>query len=412
VTATTETAPTQTAIWDRPLSDRALVLVVAVVSLPLVWMGWGTDIDVPNVLRVTEVIRSGDYQPSRPPGVPVVELLVAVLEPVGGYVLVNLATAVAAAALVVGIARLVREWGHDNGDLVALAFFVSPITIIASTSLADFVWALAFFVWGALDYRRGRCALAGVMFALAMGSRISTGFVIVAFMAAATWERTPEQRRRLLRTWAVMAPLTILLYVPSWLAYDRSLDFLQNEQGFISLTSNTGRFLYKNYAVAGIALLAVVLVALPALVRALRRWKDDPLLRFGVLTLVVTEALFFQMPWKPAHLLPCLLGLLLWLVCSDRGRDRRFLWVVVGAVALNGLVSFRPLAPDNPSAATAGRWDPSIEWGLLINDIGCRLDVMDVDPDDPDWDAWSCTLKPMRGAVSAEDDETGDTSTE
>ena len=78
---------------------------------------------------------------------PVVETIVALLDPVGGHVLVNLATAGALAATVVGIARLVQAWGHDNGDLVALAFLASPIVIAAL--VADFVWATAFWqVWG------------------------------------------------------------------------------------------------------------------------------------------------------------------------------------------------------------------------------------------------------------------------
>lgn len=394
-------APGHQSLWDRPLSDRALVVVVAVVCLPIFWMGWGTDIDVPNVLRATDTIRNGDYEPSRPPGVPVVEGLVAVLEPVGGHILVNLATVAAAAALVVGIARLVRQWGHRHGDLVALAFFASPVTIIASASLADFVWALAFFVWGALAHLRGRWLAAGVLFGLAGGSRISTLFVVAAFLVADGWE--PAHRRRGLRAALVTGTLAVLLYIPSWLAYDRSLDFLKNEDGFVSVGNNLGRFLYKNYAVAGVALLVVVAVALPALLRVLPKWKVDPLVRFGVLTLVVTEALFFQMPWKPAHLLPCLLGLVCWLAATDR--SRRFLWLVVGAVALNGLVSLRPLAPNNANESTSARFDPAIEWGLLANDIGCRLDVMDVVPaaDDPDWDAWSCTLRPVRGPTSEDD---------
>src|SRR5687767_14732156 len=148
--------------WDRPLDDRHLGLVVAVVTLPLVWMGYGTDIDVFNVLRSATGIRDGDYLPSRTPGVPVFEAMTALFDPVGGHFLLNLMTAAAAGATVIGIARLVRLWDHDNGDLVALAVFASPMTIIASTSLADFVWALVFFVWAAVAHLEGRWVPAGV----------------------------------------------------------------------------------------------------------------------------------------------------------------------------------------------------------------------------------------------------------
>src|SRR5262245_10922686 len=114
-------------------SDLTLVVVTAVLTLPILWMGYGTDIDVTDVIRTAAGIRHGTYHPSRTPGVPVFEGIAAVLDPIGGHLLLNLATAAAGAAAVVGIARLVRAWGHANADLLALAFLASPSTLIAAT---------------------------------------------------------------------------------------------------------------------------------------------------------------------------------------------------------------------------------------------------------------------------------------
>lgn len=387
------------ALLEHPLTDRVLALVVAAVTLPILWMGYGTDIDVPNVLNAAETIRAGDYEPSRPPGVPVFEGLVAVLDPIGGHLLVNLATATAAAATVVGIAQLVRIWGHANGDLLALAFFAAPITVIAATSSADFMWALAFFVWGAVAQLRNRTLAAGVLFGLAMGSRLSTAVLIAAFLVADAWDAS--HRRRCIYSAAVGAPLAVLLYIPSWLASDRTLTFLDPaDEGYRGFVNNLGRFLYKNYATAGVLFIAVLIIAAPALLGALRHWNSDPMLRFAVLGLLVTEALFFRLPWKPAHLLPSLLALLLWLGASQRN-ERRFLWGAVAALAITGLVTFRPLAPDDPDDARSGRWDPSLDAGLLVNDIDCRLDTMDRPPDEVAAEVnWPCTLEPVRGPVS------------
>jgi hypothetical protein len=407
--------------WRNRLDDRALILVVAVVTLPILWMGYGTDIDVANVLGTVDLIHEGDYEPSRTPGVPVFEGVAAVLDPIGGHLLLNLATAAAAAATVVGIARLVRAWGHDNGDLLALAFLASPVTMIASTSVGDFMWALAFFVWGALlhlrsgptptpspqrAWYRSPALWAGVMFGLAMGARLSTGFVIAAFLSADGWD--PANRRRCIRSLLLAIPVTALLYVPSWLSFDRSLAFLETTDSFNGLANNVGRAVYKNYAGAGPVLLAVLLVALPALVVALRRWGHDPMLRFGVLAFAITEVLYVQLPLKVAHLLPSLFALLLWLGASRRNQ-RPYLWVVIGALALNGLVSFRPLAPTNPNDTDTFVWDPALEAGLLVNDIGCRLDVMDRSPFAYQGDAWACTLEPVRGPVADEDADQGST---
>jgi hypothetical protein len=380
----------------RELTDRTLVVVTAAVTLPILWMGYGTDIDVTDVLASADSIRAGDYLPSRPPGVPVFEAIVAALDPVGGHLLVNLATAAAGAATVVGIARLVRAWGHANGDLIALAFLASPATLIASTSTADFIWAAAFFVWAALFHLRGRPVPAGVLFALAIGTRLSSVFLIAAFLVADGWDRGP--RRRCVRTLALALPLGALLYVPSWLAYDRSAEFLDTAEGWRSFGNNLGRFVYKNYVTAGALFLVVLLVAAPALAAAVRRWGDDPMLRAGVLGFAVSEGLFFVLPWKYNHLIPALAMLLLWLGATRRN-TRPFLWLTIAAIAVNGVITFRPLAPDAPAVAQEGRWDPAVTAGLLVNDVDCRLDAMHDDPPPLNREAWACTLEPVRGTA-------------
>jgi hypothetical protein len=388
--------PVETPGGRRELGDRALLLVTAAVTLPILWMGYGTDIDVTDVLASGESIRRGDYYPSRPPGVPVFEAITAALDPVGGHLLLNLATAAAGAATVVGIARLVRMWGHANGDLIALAFLASPMTLISATSTGDFVWAVAFFVWAAIWHLRDRPVAAGVLFALAIGTRLSSVFLVLAFLVADGWDR--DRRPRCLRTLAVTLPVGALLYVPPWLAYGRSAELLDTAEGWRSFGNNLGRFGYKNYVSAGALFLVLVLVATPALVAALRRWGQDPMLRVGVLGFAVSQGLFFVLPWKYNHLLPALLMLLLWLGASTRNR-RSFLWLAIAAIAVNGLVTFRPLAPDAPAVAETGRWDPALTAGLLLNDIRCRADAMHEDPHPLNREAWACTLEPMRGAA-------------
>ena len=388
---------------DTPsgLGERALLLVTAVVTLPILWLGYGTDLDIGAVLAAGQRIRDLDYAPSRNPGVPVVETIVAVLDPVGGHVLTNLVTAIALAATVVGTARLVRAWGHENGDLIALAFLASPIVLISGTQTADFVYATAFFVWGALALVRGHPVPAGVLFALTLGSRSSSLLLVTALLVAVAWD--PEHRRRTFLATAIAVPGAALLYVPVWLSYDRSLGFLDATDGWVSLPNNLARFLLKNYAVVGLAAVLVLVVAAPALVRSLRNWGVDPMLRFGVLGLFATEVLFLRMPWKPAHLVPSLLALVLWIGASGRNR-RSFLWVLVAAMAVNGLVVFRPFTADDPDTTGGGDFAPAITLGWLANDIRCRVEHMD-EPPDLDSGAWACTLEPMRGPA---DGATGD----
>jgi hypothetical protein len=377
----------------RGLSDWTLLAITAAVTLPILWMGYGTDIDVGDVLESAELIRRFDYAPSRNPGVPVFETIVAVLDPLGGHLAINLATAAAAGIAVVGLARLVRAWEHPNGDLVGLAFLASPVVLIAATSTGDFIWAAMFFVWGSLHHVRGRSVAAGVLFSLAIGSRMSTLFVVAAFLIADGWD--PANRRRCVRTVLVAAPVAVLMYVPSWLAFDRTFEFLDYGQGHRGLANHIGRFLYKNFVVAGLLFAGLVAVAAPALLASLKRWGREPMVRFSVLALVATEAMFLQFPWKGVHLLPAVLALVLWIAATTRN-TRPFLWALVAAGVINGLVAFRPLAPDRPDDSRGARWEPTLQQGLVLNDIDCRLDFMSEEPD-IDNGAWDCTLEPVRG---------------
>jgi hypothetical protein len=386
---------------ERPepgsLPDWALLAITAAVCLPIAMLGYGTDLDISDVRSTGQLICDADYFPSRTPGVPVFETIVALLDPVGHFA-INALTAGAAGAAVVGIARIVRRLGHPNGDLVALAFLASPIALVAATSTTDFVWAVAFFVWGVLLHLRDKPVLAGLLFALAIGCRSSTVLLIVSFLVAEGWDR--ERRGTCLRTLAVMVPLAGLLYVPSFLAFDRTFEFLDHTDGWRGFANNTSRFLYKNYVATGGAFILVALTFVPALWRSLRRWREDRLVRIAALGFFATEMLFLQLPWKLAHLLPALLMLLLWLGATDRNR-RPWMILLIVAVALNGIVAFRPFTPDRPDQSASANFEPVFMYGLLLNDVRCRARYMDREPaaiDQPNaLDAWFCALEPLRG---------------
>src|SRR5690606_20007135 len=269
--APAERAPRRAAAGAAGIGDRALAALTAALTLPILWMGYGTDIDVPDVLRAGESIRRGDYVPSRPPGVPVFEAVVAALDPIGGHLLINLATAVAGGATGLGIARLVRGWGPAHGDPLAVGF---PLAA------------------GAAGRRRRRRARAGGG-AAPVGGR----------PAAAAGRRCLRRERR--------------------------------------------------------PLLRAALEVQPPAARA-----------------VGVAAVAGRDPAQPAAV-PVGPG-------GGGGRQRG-----------GGLPAPRP---DEPEVARAGRWDPALVPGLLVNDIGCRLDAMHHDPPPYNRVAWPCTLKPMRGA--------------
>jgi hypothetical protein len=197
-------------------------IVAGVVAVPLVAAGPGNDLDVANVFRSGRaIVRHLTYVPSRPPGAPVHEALVGVLDLAWGPLLTNLASLGAAIALVVALDRLLAGEGLPLGRRWAVAVLAAnPWFVIAATSTTDYVFALLFVVLTALAVRGERWVLAGLWAAAAMGSRVGSITLLTAIAVAGLLE--PGHRRAavqgLARTALVAVPLTVLLFVPSMLA--------------------------------------------------------------------------------------------------------------------------------------------------------------------------------------------------
>jgi hypothetical protein len=352
-------------------------LLAVVVAIPFVLASPGNDLDVANVFRSGRAIaRHLDYVPSRPPGAPVHEAIVGVLDLVGGPILTNLASLAAAAGLVWALDRLLADEGVGLRRRWALAVLVAnPWFLIAATSTADYVFALLFVVLGARALRAGRLPLAGVLLALAMGSRIGSATLIAGVLLAELGEGSGA-RRRTATTALVAAAGTVALFVPSALSAG-GLSFAQNDFSTSSPLVQVGRALAKDLLLVGVpAALVLVAFALPSVVAALRSWRTSWPVRFAVPALVLSQLLFIRFPWKMAHLLPSLLCLVVLLAVALEDRPRVLMALVATQLAF-ALVRVDVLAPNDAGAATGGRIEPGFSTGPLLQDWQCRREHPD-----------------------------------
>lgn len=381
---------------DEPTRWWLVVAVVAaVVAIPLVLSGPGNDLDVANVFRSGRAIaRHVDYVPSRPPGAPVHEALVGVADLVGGPLLANLLSLGAAVALVWALHDLlVREGVGRSARWAVLVLAANPWFVIAATSTADYVFALLFVVLAARALRRGSPVAAGLLGALAMGSRVGSATLLIAVAVAEVTgagtgsgiddddaRRLDQGPRRgrvgsLALAAAVGVGATALLFVPSVLEAG-GLSFAQNDFSTSSALVQVGRALAKDVLLIGLPTLLVALAALPATVAAIRRWRTSWLVRFALVGLVTSQLLFLRFPWKMAHLLPTLLALVvLWAVALE---DRpRVLATMVALQVLFAVVRLDVVQPDDAGQATGGRVRPGVTWGPVVTDWTCRRDHPD-----------------------------------
>jgi hypothetical protein len=399
-------------ILDRPELTAALG---GLVYLPFTLLGYGNDNDVANVLRAGRSWLDGDYEISRRPGSTPVELVSAALDRVGGSVLVNLVSLVAAVVALAALGRILRREGVPSTGLVVLVLAAHPWFWVAATSLADFTWALGLLLAGIDLAQRGRRIPAGLLFGLAIGARATTGLLVVTWLVAE--QLGHRERRPALRaaagTGATALAVAVLCFIPPWLDQG-GVEMLEAGLPPSSPAVQLGRWAVKNLAVVGLAGVIVLLAGWRHLAAAGRWWSRSPAVRFGILGFVVAQLAFLRLPLKPGHLLPAVVCVVLVVgvaMAATGGGARRWVWALVASQLLHGVVAVRVAEPDRIDDATGGRLDPAIVAGVLVNDVDCRLDDRErgewPDPADPaEQDAaearnlqnYTCQQRPWRSA--------------
>lgn len=400
----------------------AVTAMCAIVATVMTLGGPGTDLDVANVFRSgRSIARHLDYVPSRPPGAPVHEAIVGVSDLIGGPLLATFLSTLAATVLVWSLNRLLLEEGYGPNRRWALAILIAnPWFIVAATSAADYVWALMFVAIGVLALRQDKSVLAGVMFALSMGSRVGSATLIAAALVAEiSTERgdhsalgdqseqgdqggtdlrrdsnAKQNRTRVAKTAVVCALGTAIAFVPSVLAAG-GLAFAQNDFSTSSPLVQVGRALAKDLLLLGLPATVLILVtALPSLLEALRRWKTSWLVRFSVTGLIASQLLFLRFPWKMAHLLPTLLCAVILLAVALESKPRLLIAIAIFQVVF-AFVRVDILSPNNPSEATGARLKPLVATGPVLQDWQCRRvhdgvergrQIEEVEP------AWQCSV--------------------
>ncbi len=352
------------------------VLLAVVVGVPLVISGPGNDLDVGNVFRSGRAIAYHlRYVPSRAPGAPVHELIVGVLDRIGGPVLTNLASVAAAVVLVVALDRLLRREGLGPARRWAVALFVAnPWFLIAATSTTEYLFALGFVVLAALALRADRAVLTGLLAGAAMGCRVGSALLVASLFLAEITD--PDRaaraaaRRRVFVSACTAALATALVFTPS-IIHAGGLSFAQNDFATSSIFVQLGRAAVKDLTLLGPVASLVLLATVPALWAAVSGWRVTWLVRFALPGFVLSQLLFIRFPWKMPHLLPCLLCLVILLAVGLQDRPKLLIALVVLQL-LFAVVRVDVIEPDNPNQATGGRIHLGIGWGPVVRDWQCR----------------------------------------
>lgn len=355
--------------------DALLLAAAAALYAPGLWLGYGADDDAYRIVRAgRHLLATGVYESSRTPGYPVVEAAAGVLDALGGSVATNAATLVLALVAVGAFLGVARRLGVPRPRVLAGLLAVQPLMLANASATMDHVWALGFLLagWRLLLDRRG--ARAGVLFGLAVGSRLTAAIAVASVLAHAVATR---DRRSALVAGAVAA-----VGAAAWIAlpaaeFGWTLGFLtpswMDAEPVWTLGMRLGRWGYKSAYVWGLpAALGLVAVAGLAVRERARLRPFAALAALVVGVVVAYEALYLRYPLDRTYLLPIVPFVLLGagVVLAHR---LRALALLGAAIALYAVVSVDLARPDRPYAATGARVGLWVAPGYVAEQVRIRL---------------------------------------
>jgi len=358
----------------QPARRHAAGMTIAVLlalRLLAIDTGFGADTDAWRAAASGSWLElTGEYVPSRRPGYPVVEAVLAALSALEslvrgpGWWVVNVVTVGVFGGVLARLLALARRMQAVNPALLLATYGSSPSVFDQSLGSLDFHLPilLALAALAAADKRRA--ALAGILLGFAMGARLTT-VVALAGTALVLWRSGPGGGRLALRCAAVSALLGAVLYSPTlarfgtdWLPEPQHLESRLQAWGWLGIH----RFL-------GIPATIALAVTLWTMRRALYRdCVEVPrhLAQAAGLSAVLFGVVFLLFPYDANYLLlvwPFVL-LLVARCASTRMQAALLICVIVnGVVALPGL---RSVAPGRIAVAVSGPGEFWTLWHLRL----------------------------------------------
>jgi hypothetical protein len=364
-----------------------VLAVAAVVYLPLVFMGFGADGDSYSVVHTAStLLHGGGYVMSRAPGFPTHELATAALLPLGGSIATNLGSMALSLVGLWSLLKICATLEIPNRDLVTWMVALNPLYWINSASTIDYVWALGLSLAGVYAWLTDRPRVAGVLFGLGVGARVTAVVVPCAVAMVSCLPRPAPpffKRGHILPVLVCGAAVASVLYTLPFAAAGYSLTFVRPQTGRMlayylpewGWAAHAARWAYKNLYLCGPLASAAILVTGAFALR--RPHVTGATIRVIVLVALVAigyEAAFWVAPLETAYLLPILPFLAIALAAVTR--SRRLLSLIIALEVSGAFVSVRLLTPDVPGAATAARVSWTLEEGVLLKDLRERARLL------------------------------------
>lgn len=334
-----------------------LISFFIVSRIPFVNLGFGTDPDAWRIaISAFDLSYFHIYQISRFPGYPVPEFVNSLFIQ-NGWLATNSITLIFSLVSVIVFAMILKELEIKNKGLLVLTYSFLPITWINSVNTMDYMWAMSFIMITWLFIIKKQYILAGLMMGLAIGSRMTSIFLILPFVYLILRDNEKSIKMiyfifgTFISAFIIFLPLFIqygiqfLTYYPTIVTDSKILEDL-NQLGLFALFFG----------------LLILLISAKKLILKLK--KNDKISIFLVFTIFLISMIYLGAPYQVEYLIPAIpFGLLLLSNISNR----KLFTVFCAFLLLNSFISFG-ISYENGIV---------IEKGALIEDIDIRVKLTD-----------------------------------
>jgi hypothetical protein len=286
-----------------------LLLVVFATRVPWLAAGYGIDPDCSRVIiAARHIAQTGEYESSRGPAYPVHEYMVAAVVR-GGPVFTNGLSALFGCVAVLFFALSLRRLGVRAYLLPSLLLAFVPVVYVNCTSTIDYIPALAFVLAATYFTIAGRPLVSGVLLGLAIGTRVTSGAMLLPLALWVALEDTQGRRVRDIATLTVAALSTgFLVFLPAMFKYGTAFFAFADwtvypELDKVLLLGVTGVWGYSARTVAAVALLLFFLGGLLALDRLTTRSSRHAVLVSSIVVILYVSA-FLRAPFEAGYLIP------------------------------------------------------------------------------------------------------------
>lgn len=313
------------AFAGKNVREWILLMLVFLSRLPFLNNGFGSEEDSWGIAVVARnMAATGNYEASRLPGHPLQEYVYAAIANQGAFIF-NLVTSLFSVVSVWFFMQALKKLHIKNVLPASIAFAFVPVIYIASTNNLDYMWAMAFIMAAFYFLISEKIILAGMLIALAVGCRITSGVFLLPFVFWLYQKNSFNQSiSRILKLTITTILFSLLLFVPVIKTYGVNFfDYIVQfpDQPFPKIIYKATFGVWGTLGFIDLCMLMLIFV-IGSRLTFIQQPKILPdrfkLVLFCLLAIFSNLIIYYLLPQKSAYLIPMIpFVIMLIAVCFD-----------------------------------------------------------------------------------------------